>query len=141
MRPIATFLCGVLVLFPVMHCHAEMVNTDRYTKVKPQPTAAEADPLDINVQVAFPPHVKTVRDAVQFVLFNSGWVLAFDEAADKALVITLERPLPQVHRKMSLMPLRTVLQVLVGEHYTPVEDPIRRIYSFDLKKEFKGLVK
>lgn len=120
--------------------HAEQVATDRYTLITPKPEAKEIDPLSVNIQLSFPPSVKTVRDAVSFVLMNSGWVLALDKSNDEALGITLERPLPQVHRKLSLMPLRTVLQVLVGEYYVPVEDPLRRIYTFDLKDEYKGLV-
>ncbi|MDI4653641.1 MULTISPECIES: hypothetical protein [Pseudoalteromonas] len=120
--------------------HAEQVATDRYTLITPTPETKEIDPLSVNIQLSFPPSVKTVRDAVNFVLMNSGWVLALDKSNDEALGITLERPLPQVHRKLSLMPLRTVLQVLVGQYYVPVEDPLRRIYTFDLKDEYKGLV-
>jgi len=120
--------------------HAEQVATDRYTLITPTPETKEIDPLSVNIQLSFPPSVKTVRDAVNFVLMNSGWVLALDKSNDEALGITLDRPLPQVHRKLSLMPLRTVLQVLVGQYYVPVEDPLRRIYTFDLKDEYKGLV-
>ena len=120
--------------------HAEQVATDRYTLITPTPETKEIDPLSVNIQLSFPPSVKTVRDAVNFVLMNSGWVLALDKSNDEALGITLERPLPQVHRKLSLMPLRTVLQVLVGQYYVPVVDPLRRIYTFDLKDEYKGLV-
>ena len=129
---------GIVILSASVH--AEQVVTDRYTLITPTPEAKEIDPLSVNIQLSFPPSVKTVRDAVSFVLMNSGWVLALDKSNDDALGITLERPLPQVHRKLSLMPLRTVLQVLVGQYYVPVEDPLRRIYTFDLKDEYKGLV-
>lgn len=129
---------GVAILSASVY--AEQVATDRYTLITPTPETKEIDPLSVNIQLSFPPSVKTVRDAVNFVLMNSGWVLALDKSNDEALGITLERPLPQVHRKLSLMPLRTVLQVLVGQYYVPVEDPLRRIYTFDLKDEYKGLV-
>ena len=138
---------GVLILLVVgmgllnVPAFSEQVVTDRYTLITPKPEAKEIDPLSVNIQLSFPPSVKTVRDAVNFVLMNSGWVLALDKSNDDALGITLERPLPQVHRQLSLMPLRTVLQVLVGEYYVPVEDPLRRIYTFDLRNEYKGLVK
>jgi len=134
----------IWVLMPLLltfSVSAELVQTDRYTLIKPSPTQKELDPLSVNIQVAFPPNIKTVRDALNFVLMQSGWVLALDKSNDEALSITLDRPLPQVHRKLSLMPLRTVLQVLVGEYFIPVEDPIRRIYTFDLKEDFKRLVK
>ena len=129
----------ILLLIPI--CNAEFIKTDRYTLIQPQPQVQELDPLSVNIQVAFPPHIKTVREAVNFILLQSGWVLAGESSSDGALDITLNRYLPQVHQKLSLMPLRTALQVLVGAQYEPVEDPIRRIYSFDLKDEYRGLVK
>jgi len=139
MRLIKVLLLVAFLVTPVSY--ADYIKTDRYTLVQPQPQASELDPLSVNVKLSFPPHIRTVGDAVNYVLVNSGWVLARETASDGALAITLNRPLPQVHRKLSLMPLRTVLQVLVGRHYMPVEDPIRRIYSFDLKDEYRGLVK
>lgn len=127
----------ILSTFPAF---ATQIQTDRYTLITPTPTQHEVDPLSVNIQLAFPPSIKTVRDAVNYVLMNSGWVLALDKSTDDALAITLDRPLPQVHRNLSLMPLRSVLQVLVGPHFIPVEDPLRRIYTFDLDDELKGLV-
>ncbi|HDS1208470.1 TPA: hypothetical protein QDZ84_003509 [Shewanella algae] len=132
------FIIGIVFTMS-FSTEAAYVKTDRYTYIKPGADSVELDPLSVNVQITFPPNVKTVGDAVRFVLLNSGWVLALDESTDSALQLTMGRPLPQVHRKLSLMPLRTALQVLVGNYYSPVEDPIRRIYSFDIKEEFKGL--
>ncbi len=130
-------LIGISVSFPAA---AELITIDRYTLIAPQPKANELDPLQVNVQLVFPPNINTVKEAIKHVLLHSGWVLALDKSNDKALDLTLSRPLPQVHRKLSLMPLRTVLQVLVGQYYIPVEDPLRRIYTFDLKEQYRGLL-
>lgn len=137
----APIYSALTLLTVIATCNAEQIQTDRYTFVTPVPDKSEIDPLSVNVKLAFPPSVKTVRDAIDFVLINSGWVLALDKSNDDALAITLERPLPQIQRSLSLLPLRTVLQLLVGPYYVPVEDPLRRIYTFDLKDEYKGLVK
>ncbi|NQY36354.1 MAG: hypothetical protein HRT37_15535 [Alteromonadaceae bacterium] len=137
-------MMSIILLLPycvVLCASGESITTDRYTLIRPVPMQKELDPLSVNIQIAFPPHIKTVRDALNFVLVHSGWVLALKKSNDEALAITMARPLPQVHRKLSLMPLRTVLQILVGVYFIPVEDPIRRIYTFDLREEFKGLVK
>ena len=128
------------VVSMALNATAGQIQTDRYTLVTPKPAQDELDPLSVNIELTFPPGVSTVGDALEHVLSKSGWVLALDKSNDEALKITMGRPLPQVHRKMSLMPLRTVLQVLVGQHYVPVEDPLRRIYTFDLKDNMKGLV-
>ncbi len=134
---LSVLLIGVLVS---ISAKAELISIDRYTLISPQAKAHELDPLQVNVQLVLPPNINTVKQAINHVLANSGWVFALDKSNDKALGLILDRPLPQVHRKLSLMPLRTVLQVLVGQYYLPVEDPLRRIYSFDLKEEYKGLV-
>ncbi len=117
-----------------------LIETDRYSLIAPQASIAETDPLAVNVEVVFPPAVKTVKDAVRYLLTHSGWVLAANNANSDAFALTLKRPLPQVHRQLSLMSLRQALQTLVGRHFVPVEDPLRRIYSFDLKDEYKGLL-
>lgn len=118
----------------------EYVETGRYELTKVAPTSDELDPLSVKIQMSFPPHVVTVREAIEEILKPSGWILAEDKSNDAALTITLDRPLPEVHRSLSLMPLRTALQVLVGRYFEPVEDPIRRIYTFDLNEDFRGLV-
>ena len=131
----------IFTLMVSMSSSAQMIEIDRYTLMSPEPQAEELDPLSVNVELAFPPNIITVEDAVVFVLENSGWVLAVNESSDNSLSLTLDRPLPKVHRRLSFMPLRSVLQVLVGQYYVPVEDPLRRIYTFDLKDEYMGLVK
>lgn len=133
-------LVGIMFFVVAFNAMGSQVQTDRYTIITPKPTADELDPLSVNVELTFPPGVITVGDALKHVLDKSGWVLALAQSNDAALQITMDRPLPQVHRKMSLMPLRTVLQVLVGKHYVPVEDPLRRIYTFDLEYNMRGLV-
>lgn len=116
-----------------------VISTDRYTMLELKASDYERDPLSVPVQLSFPPTVRTVGDAIRYALKNSGWELvSFPE--DKALNITLSRPLPKIHRKIGIMPLRDLLQVLVGKTYTPVEDPVRRLYSFDLKDTYKGIV-
>lgn len=116
-----------------------VISTDRYTMLELKASDYETDPLSVPVQLSFPPTVRTVGDAIRYTLKNSGWeFVSFPE--DKALNITLSRPLPKIHRKIGMMSLRELLQVLVGQTYTPVEDPVRRLYSFDLKDTYKGLV-
>ncbi|WP_052447986.1 hypothetical protein [Vibrio rotiferianus] len=133
-------LLSLLVVANAASASGGLVAVDRYSLVKAEPTNAELDPLSVNIKMSFPPNVVTVRDAIEMVMAPSGWVLAEDKANDEALAITLDRPLPQVHRELSMMPLRTALQVLVGQYFVPVEDPIRRIYTFDINEQFRGLV-
>lgn len=116
------------------------IQTDRFTVVEAGPAHDERDPLSVVVQLNFPPSVVTVEDAMKFALKRSGWDLMVHPAGDSALSLTLSRPLPLTHRSLSSMPLRTALHTLVGSYYEPIEDPIRRLYSFDLKDQYRGLV-
>jgi len=117
----------------------ELIQVDRYTSVQLGPTMNESDPLSVAVSIDFPPNVLTVNDAIRYTLRNSGWsFVSFPE--DEALNLTIKSRLPKIHRNMGLMSIRDVLNVLVGPAYTSVEDPIRRLVSFDLKKEYEGLV-
>lgn len=120
--------------------HAEdVVKTDRYTLVALSANDYEKDPLSVPVSMVFPPTVATVGEAVNYALRDSGWeFVSFPE--DKALNLTLSRPLPKIHRGVGLMSIRDLLQVLVGHTYEPVEDPVRRLYSFDLKTSYQGIV-
>jgi conjugative transfer region protein (TIGR03748 family) len=118
---------------------AEPVSTGRYSVAVPMPSSVELDPLSQNVMVSFPSSVINVGDALNYVLSRSGWVLPDDQLLDPALVSIMSRPLPESHRKLSLMPVRKVLSVLVGHYFLPVEDPIGRLYNFEIKPQYKAL--
>lgn len=139
MNRLSVSVCVSMMLFSGFASAQNVVNTDRYTMLELKASEYEKDPLSVPVQISFPPTISTVGEAIDFALKNSGWqFVAFPE--DKALNITVSRPLPKIHRQLGMMPLRELLQVLVGSTYTPVEDPVRRLYSFDLKDSYKGLV-
>ncbi|WP_286984131.1 PFGI-1 class ICE element type IV pilus protein PilL2 [Haliea sp.] len=140
MLKLSASICAGVMLFSGVATAQNVVSTDRYTLLELKANDYERDPLSVPVQMSFPPTVGTVGEAIQYALKHSGWkFVAFPE--NKALNITLSRPLPKIHRKLGMMPLRDLLQVLVGDTYTPVEDPIRRLYSFDLKDGYRGIVR
>jgi len=140
MRKLSCVAIGGALLLSLNVKAAEVVKTDRYTLVELSANDYQKDPLAVPVQITFPPTVNTVKEAVHYSLRDSGWeFVTFPE--DKALNLTLSRPLPRIHRALGLMSIRDLLQVLVGQTYKPVEDPIRRLYSFDLKESYQGIVK
>lgn len=135
----ALILCALCLTSMAAPC-SEYIATDRFTLIKPGPSNQEMDPLSVMVQLNFPPSVVTVEDAIVFSLKRSGWEFVTYGEGSNGLSHTLGRPLPRIHRSLSSMSLREALQVLIGQSYLPVEDPVRRLYSFDLKPQFRGLV-
>ena len=122
-------LIGGFALAPTVM--ANPVTIARYSTIDPQPTEAQRDPLQATVTLSFPRGVKTVGQALQVALRDSGYRLAPSAAADPARETVLALPLPAVHRELGPMVLRSVLTTLVGPAYRLVEDPWHRLVSFE----------
>ncbi len=95
------------------------------------PTQEQADLLSVRVSVQFPASVVLVGQAVEYLLQPSGYRLASDAVADPARAILLRLPLPEPHRALGPMPMRTALETLAGPAFRLVEDPLHRLVSFE----------
>jgi len=129
-RSLATLLLThAIVLAPA--AGADPITVARYSTIDPQPTEAQRDPLQAKVTLSFPKGIKTVGQALQAALRDSGYRLAPSAAADPAREAVLALPLPTVHREFGPMALRSILTTLVGPAYRLVEDPWHRLVSFE----------
>lgn len=118
--------------------HAEEVRSGRYQSVMPVPTESQRSPLDAVVAVSFPATVATVGQALTHVLPRSGYALAGAVASDPAQAVLLSRPLPRVHRDLGPMPLSQMLEVLSGQAWLLVIDPVHRLVAFELRPEYRS---
>ena len=132
----------LLTLLSVQAFGQSTVQVDRYTSVRLGATEVQRDPLKAVVQLRFPAVVLNTRQAIDYVLDDSGYSLVDYELWSPAMNIMLDNPISIVHRDMSNTPmtLRDVLGVLAGEAFRVVQDPLRRKVSFVLKDEYRGLV-
>jgi len=132
----------LLTLLSVQAFGQSTVQVDRYTSVRLGATEVQRDPLKAVVQLRFPAVVLNTRQAIDYVLDDSGYSLVDYELWSPAMNIMLDNPISIVHRDMSNTPmtLRDVLGVLSGEAFRVVQDPLRRKVSFVLKDEYRGLV-
>lgn len=132
----------MLTLLSVQAFGQSTVQVDRYTSVRLGATEVQRDPLKAVVQLRFPAVVLNTRQAIDYVLDDSGYSLVDYELWSPAMNIMLDNPISIVHRDMSNTPmtLRDVLGVLSGEAFRVVQDPLRRKVSFVLKDEYRGLV-
>ena len=106
----------------------------RYTTVTAAPPEAQSNPLDAVVVLSFPRNqVKSVKDAVSYLLMRTGYRLTDTEQLGPEVMEILVLPLPEVHRKMGPYSVRSALSVLLGTPFTLSTYPVRRqiAYTFD----------
>jgi conjugative transfer region protein (TIGR03748 family) len=115
---------------------AEEVQVGRYSSMRPVPTEAQVNLLSALVTVRFPETVATVGQGVDQLLGPSGYRLAPDRVAEPSRATLLGLPLPEPHRSLGPMPLRTALETLAGPAYRLVEDPVHRLVSFERCESF-----
>jgi conjugative transfer region protein (TIGR03748 family) len=110
---------------------ANNIQVGRYSLFAATPTEAQADPLQATITVQFPDAVRTVGDAMQHVLRQSGYRLAGSEATGSELAYLMALALPAAHQSLGPMTLRQALETLAGPAFRLVEDPVHRLVAFE----------
>ena len=103
----------------------------RYATMAGLPTAEQTELLSAIVNVAFPASVVTVGQAVRYLLQPSGYRLSPQGTTEPVRETLLNLPLPEPHRMLGPMPLKTALETLAGPAFRLVEDPVHRLVSFE----------
>jgi len=121
-----------IILFVAQAWAEPTVRAARYTSVEPVPTAAQADLLQVIVQIRFPGSVTSLREAFDHLLTRSGYRMATGPAVDPGLGVLMQAPLPAVHRRLGPITLQAALETLAGPAWVLVTDPVHRLVSFEL---------
>ena len=103
----------------------------RYSNVQAVPSPEQADPLAGVVTVSFPESVDSVGAAVALALKTSGYRVADDAETEAVRTVLFGLPLPQAHRTLGPLPLRTLLATLAGSGHRLIEDPVHRLITFE----------
>lgn len=117
----------------------ETVQVARYSTIAPVASAAQVDPLDAVVTIVFPEQLTTVEEALHYVLRRSGYQLASAEAADPAVSVLANQPLPEVHRRLGPITVARALSALAGPSWSLVVDPVHRLVSFELTQAYTAI--
>ena len=129
--PCLLVLALLLVVTGAWTTPPDHVRLARYTVAEPAPAAAVVDPLAVVATVHFPREgVRTVGDAVGYLLLRTGYRLA---SADPAATALLALPLPESHRVLGPYPARAILQVLLGDPYDVKASPVDRTLAIALR--------
>lgn len=130
--------CMVGALLASLEVSAAELTVARYSTVQPAPSLAQRDPLAVRVGSVLPGSVTRIGDAVETLLEPSGYRLSSPLAADAERAELLDLPLPEAHRTLGPLPLRTALKILAGPAFTLVEDPVHRLISFERCEQATG---
>lgn len=127
--------CAVILValgtVSALQAAATELQVGRYSTVRPVAGLAQRDPLAAPVVSALPASVTRIGDAVAILLEPSGYRLSSPLVGDSERAELLNLPLPEAHRVLRPLPLRTALKILAGPTFTLVEDPVHRLISFE----------
>ena len=134
-RNLCHLLLGMTLTAPL---HAEeLVRVARYSTFEPVATLAQAEPLQVVVQMQFPQQITTLEAALVYLLARSGYRLAEAKATDPRLTTLLRASLPEVHRRLGPITLSRALRTLAGSAWQLVIDPVHRLVSFELTPGYR----
>jgi len=136
-----TLACLVIfVTYPALGAGLDPIRLARYSAIVPGPLPEQVDLFTLPVHTEFPFSVQTVGRALEQVLAPSGYGLASIIASCPSLPALLAWRLPAVHRRLGPMRLDEALKTLAGPAHYLVTDPVRRLVSFELSREYLALV-
>lgn len=95
--------------------------------------AASEEPLASVVSPRFPPEVRSVGEAMEHALSQSGFLLDWDASDDAARALK-DRPLPSVHRELGKMSLLDVVKTLAGRGWEVSADHAGRVLTLHLSR-------
>ena len=103
----------------------------RYTTLSLRPSDADENPLAVIATVHFPRQVvRTVGDAVRYLLIRTGYQLAPADTLDPRVSAVFALPLPDNQRALGPYRVDSILAVLMGQPYRLVSDPLARTVSY-----------
>lgn len=134
-----TKLIFISILLIPMASFASNLNTQvgRYLILTDKPLPAQKNLMLQTIQVHFPPEVKTVGDAISYILKPSGYSLASVKTTSPKVKEMMMFNLPIIDRDFGPMTLQDALQTLVGNSFVTHIDRLNREVSFQLRTHDK----
>lgn len=102
----------------------------RYTSINTSPSRGQTNPLLTVVSFAFPPSIKTVGQAINYTLEQTGYSMVGVSELPEQTKTMLTLPLPNVQRKFQYVEVRNALSSLAGDAFRLLVDPVTRQITF-----------
>ncbi|NIB44036.1 pili assembly chaperone [Pseudomaricurvus alkylphenolicus] len=103
----------------------------RYSLMSTAPSTGQVDLLAVTVERSIPETVKSIGNALDWLLQGSGYRLADTSLLSDEAIELFHLPLPSAHRQFQALPLRQVLSLIVGPAFSMVHDPAHRLLGFE----------
>lgn len=117
----------------------EFVFESRYAMIAVGAELSQTDLLANIVELSIPSQLNTVGESLDFILAPHGYTLAnYPATNDHFLLLVL--PLPESHRQLGPITLREAINVLGGDGFEPVINPVTRSIRYQLRDEFQRFV-
>lgn len=107
------------------------VNVLDATRLTTPETTGYIDPLRGYTRTLFPDDVKTVREAVIYLLEPTGYRLRTHGAAPYDSNALVDRAIPVSAKIVRTVPVIDALQILIGTENTIIIDPAHKLISFE----------
>jgi conjugative transfer region protein (TIGR03748 family) len=128
------FGCISFIFFSFSVCAENLTQIDRYSTVENKPTLAQINPLFAIAEFHFPASIKTVGEAIQMVLDNTGYELAVADHLSVWVKEVTAKPLPITNRQLGPLTIKDMLTVLMGNDvFNLLVDPLHRKINFEMK--------
>jgi len=111
----------------------------RYLTVANIATQGQADLLQQTFQLRFPASVRTISDALHYLLRFSGYSLVSFEQLPLPAQNLLQQPLPAVDRNLGPLTLEQGVLTLVGQPFGLVVDPAHRLLFLRIKSIYQPI--
>lgn len=116
------------------------VKTNRYTHTSTKLERAQTDLLSVVITIRFPSSVRTIGEAIQFVLSQSGYQLDETDIVGDSQYYLYQLALPESHRYFDHVTLKAILGVLGNKSYALVINPVKRTISYQLLDQYKQYI-
>ncbi|MFK5948650.1 MAG: hypothetical protein QM500_07775 [Methylococcales bacterium] len=114
------------------------IQTGRYSSIKSQPTQSQRELLQVMITVSIPDEITSIGETIAYLLKRSGYQLMQPEAKQIELTKFFLKRLPDVHRHIGPMTLEDALTILTSPAFKLNIDPVRRLISYELDKQYAG---
>lgn len=111
----------------------------RYLTVTNAPHGNDPYGIKGTVERQFPDTIKTIGEAVEYTLQNTGYKLLPVSSSTASVRDLYNDPLPVYLRSIGPTSLENALVSLSGQAYQLVIDPVHRLVTYKLRSNYQGL--
>jgi conjugative transfer region protein (TIGR03748 family) len=133
-------ISGVLIGASIMSVQSFAdIQKSRYVTTNTGLASYQKNLLSQTVNMTFPASIKTIGEAVNYLLRFSGYSVVNVKQQSEAMQAIMSQELPETLRQINNATITQALLGLVGDSFQVLYDPVHRLISFSLKPKEKPI--